>query len=62
MSDEFLKNMYIQVYQWTAGPLGLVLKKILEDRSVQDLKTAKRISKDLFFDQVTIIRFFKKDS
>ena len=37
-------------------------KKILEDRSVQDLKIAKRTSKDLFFDPGTIIRFFKMDS
>ena len=37
-------------------------KKILEDRSVQDLKIAKRTSKDLFFDSGTIIRFFKMDS
>ena len=36
-------------------------KKILEDRSVQDLKIAKRTSKDLFFDPGTIIRFFKMD-
>ena len=34
-------------------------KKILEDRSVQDLKIAKRTSKDLFFDQGTIIRVSK---
>ena len=34
-------------------------KKILEDWSVQDLKIAKRTSKDLFFDLGTIIRFFK---
>ena len=34
-------------------------KKILEDWSVQDLKIAKRTSKDLFFDSGTIIRFFK---
>ena len=33
------------------------LKKILEDRSVQDLKISKRTSKDLFFDPGTIIRF-----
>ena len=37
-------------------------KKIQEDRSVQDLKIAKRTSKDLFFDPGTIIRFFKMDS
>ena len=39
-------------------------KKILEDRSVQDLKTAKMTSKDLYFDPgaETIIRFFKMDS
>ena len=37
-------------------------KKILEDRSVQDLKIAKRTSKDIFFDPGTIIRFFKMDS
>ena len=43
------------VYQRTAGPLGPVLKKILEDWSVQDLKIAKRTSKDLFFDFLTII-------
>ena len=36
-------------------------KKILEDRSVQDLKISKRTSKDLFFDPGTI-RFFKIDS
>ena len=35
-------------------------KKILEDRSVQDLKIAKRTSKDLFFDPGTIISFFSK--
>ena len=34
-------------------------KKILEVRSVQDLKIAKRTSKDLFFDPGTIIRVFK---
>ena len=34
-------------------------KEILEDRSVQDLKIAKRTYKDLFFDPGTIIRFFK---
>ena len=34
-------------------------KKILEDRSVQDLKITKRTSKDLFFDPGTIIRFLK---
>ena len=50
------------VYQQTAGPLGPVLKKFLEDRSVQDLKIAKRTSKDLFFDPGTIISFFKMDS
>ena len=50
------------MYQRTAGPLGPVLKKILEDRSVQDLKIAKRTSKDLFFDPGTIIRFFKMAS
>jgi hypothetical protein len=33
-------------------------KKILEDWFVQDLKIAKRISKNLFFDPGTIIRFF----
>ena len=37
-------------------------KKILEDRSVQDLKIAKRTSKDLFFDPWTIIRFFEMAS
>ena len=37
-------------------------KKILEDRFVQDLKIAKRTSKDLFFDPRTIIKFFKMDS
>ena len=37
-------------------------KKILEDRSVQDLKIAKRTSKDLFFDPGTIIRSFKMAS
>ena len=37
-------------------------KKILEDRSVQDLKIAKRTSKDLFFDPGTIMRFFKMAS
>ena len=37
-------------------------KKILEDRSVQDLKIAKRTSKDLFFDSENIIRFFKMAS
>jgi hypothetical protein len=37
-------------------------KKILEDGSVQDLKIAKRTSKDLFFDPGTIIRFFKMAS
>ena len=37
-------------------------KKIIEDRSVQDLKITKRTSKDLFFDPGTIIRFFKMDS
>jgi len=37
-------------------------KKILEDWSVQDLKIAKRTSKDLFFDPGTIVRFFKMDS
>ena len=37
-------------------------KKNLEDRSVQDLKIAKRTSKDLFFDPGTIIRLFKMDS
>ena len=37
-------------------------KKILEDRSIQDLKTAKRTSKDLFFDPGTVIRFFKMAS
>ena len=31
----------------------------LEDWSVQDLKIAKRTSKDLFFDLGTIIRVFK---
>ena len=36
-------------------------KIILEDRSVQDLKIAKRTSKDLFFDPGTIKRFFKMD-
>ena len=36
-------------------------KKILEVLSVQDLKIAKRTSKDLFFDPGTIIRFFKMD-
>ena len=34
-------------------------KKILEDRSVQDLKITKRTCKDLFFDPGDIIRFFK---
>ena len=38
------------------------LKNILEDRSVQDLKIAKRTSKDLFFDPGTIIGFFQMDS
>ena len=47
------------VYQRTAGPLGPVLKKILEDRSVQDLKIAKRTSKDLFFDSGSIISVFQ---
>ena len=37
-------------------------KKILEDRSVQDLKIAKRTCKDLFFDPGDIIRFFKMNS
>ena len=37
-------------------------KKIIEDRSVQDLKITKRTSKDLFFDPGTIIRFFKMAS
>ena len=37
-------------------------KKFLEDRSVQDLKIAKRTSKDLFFDPGTIIRFFRMAS
>ena len=37
-------------------------KKILEVRSAQDLKIAKRTSKDLFFDPGTMIRFFKTDS
>ena len=37
-------------------------KKMLEVRSVQDLKIVKRTSKDLFFDPGTIIRFFKMDS
>ena len=37
-------------------------KKILEDRSVQDLKIVKRTSKDLFFDPGTIIRFFEMAS
>ena len=32
--------------------------KFLEERSVQDLKIAKRTSKDLFFDPVRIISFF----
>ena len=53
---------YVVVYQRTTGPLGPVLKKILEDRSVQDLKITKRTSKDLFFDQGTIYRFFKMSS
>ena len=34
-------------------------KKILKVRSVQDLKIAKRTSKDQFFDPGTIIRVFK---
>ena len=34
-------------------------KKVLEDRSIQDLKIAKRTSKVLFFDPGIIIRFFK---
>ena len=34
-------------------------KTILEDRSIQDLKIAKRTSKDLFFDPGTIIRVSK---
>jgi hypothetical protein len=42
--------------------LGLVQKKILDDRSIQDLKIAKKTSKDLFFDPGTIIMFFKMDS
>ena len=37
-------------------------KNILEDRSIQDLKIAKRTFKDLFFDPETITRFFKKAS
>ena len=37
-------------------------KKILDDRSIQDLKIAKRTSKDLFFDPGTVIRFFKMAS
>ena len=37
-------------------------KKIIQDWSNQDLKIAKRTSKDLFFDPGTIIRFFKIDS
>ena len=37
-------------------------KNILEDRSFQDLKMAKRTSKDLFFGPGTIIRFFKMAS
>ena len=38
-------------------------KKFLEDRSVQDLKIAKRTSKDLFFDPETIMYYvFKKVS
>ena len=37
-------------------------KKIIEVRSVQDLKIAKTTSKDLFFDPGTIIRFYKMDS
>ena len=49
--------MFILVYQRTAGP-----KKFLKDRSVQDLKIAKRTAKDLFFDPGTIIRLFKMDS
>ena len=36
-------------------------KKIQEDRPGQDLKIAKRTSKDLFFDPGTIIIFFKMD-
>ena len=40
-----------------AGP-----KKIIEDRSVQDLRIAKRTSKDLFLDSGTTIRFFEMDS
>ena len=34
----------------------------LEDWSVQDLKIAKRTSKDLFFDPGPITRFFKINS
>ena len=35
-------------------------KKILEDQSIQDLKIAKRTSKDLFFIQELLLtRFFK---
>ena len=37
-------------------------KKILKVRSAQDLKIAKRTSKDLFFDPGTMIRFFKMAS
>ena len=37
-------------------------KNILEDQSVQDLKIAKRTSKDLFFDPGSNIRFLKMDS
>ena len=50
---------YVLVYQRTAGR-PLVLKKCLEDRSIQDLKIVKRTSKDLFFNPGTIISMYKE--
>ena len=45
--------------QCTNRPQVLSPKKILEDRSVQDLKIAKRTSKDLFFFQELLLGFSK---
>ena len=48
------KNLLIEVVPTDLRSFRTGPKKILEDRSVQDLKIAKRTSKDFFFDQGTI--------
>ena len=57
LPDDCLTTVPMDRGDFRTGP-----KKILEDRSVQDLKIVKRTSKDLFFDPDTIIRFFEMAS